>query len=180
MSHSAKINSQALVSVTRSRLLFPVSAHVSSPADPKDTLAGGVEVSPGRAPVLGGPGKSNPLANTEQVKAHQKELATQVAESVVASGGAREQLFETLRRRWPSSRGSTRNSSSPPNNLDKRNALTASSPAKFLRINPALFYEDLKGVYADKSRLLGRKAPVITIAGDCHLGNLGNHPGGRR
>jgi uncharacterized protein (DUF2252 family) len=54
-----------------------------------------------------------------------------------------------------------------------RDKLIASSPAKFLRTNPGLFYQDLKGPYAAESKLLDRKAPQITIDGDAHLGNFG-------
>jgi len=62
----------------------------------------------------------------------------------------------------------------PAETLHKRNEMTASSPAKFYRVNPALFYDDVLGVYFNMSNLLGdRKAPEIIIAGDCHLGNFG-------
>ena len=61
----------------------------------------------------------------------------------------------------------------PAERLEKRNTMMVSSPAKFLRMNPALFYQDVKGPYAPKASLLDRPAPVITIAGDCHMGNLG-------
>ncbi|MBT9585127.1 DUF2252 family protein [bacterium] len=62
----------------------------------------------------------------------------------------------------------------PPDTLQRRNEMTVSSPAKFYRVNPALFYDDVLGVYFNMSNLLDpRKAPEIIIAGDCHLGNFG-------
>ncbi|MBN9418429.1 MAG: DUF2252 family protein [Candidatus Eremiobacteraeota bacterium] len=61
-----------------------------------------------------------------------------------------------------------------PETLKKRNEITVSSPAKFFRVNPALFYDDVLGVYNSLSLLIpDRKAPEIIIAGDCHLGNFG-------
>lgn len=61
-----------------------------------------------------------------------------------------------------------------PETLAKRNQITVSSPAKFFRVNPALFYDDVLGVYLQLSNLIpDRKAPEIIIAGDCHLGNFG-------
>lgn len=61
-----------------------------------------------------------------------------------------------------------------PDVLQKRNEITVSSPARFFRVNPALFYEDVLGVYFGLSNLIeNRKAPEIIIAGDCHLGNFG-------
>lgn len=54
-----------------------------------------------------------------------------------------------------------------------KDKLIVSSPAKFLRVNPALFYVDLKGPYAGLSQLLDRPSPTITIDGDAHLGNFG-------
>ena len=54
-----------------------------------------------------------------------------------------------------------------------KDKLMVSSPAKFLRVNPALFYQDLKGPYAQMSQLLDKPAPQITIDGDAHLGNFG-------
>lgn len=61
-----------------------------------------------------------------------------------------------------------------PQTLQKRNEITVSSPAKFFRVNPALFYDDVLGVYFNSSNLIPeRKAPEIIIAGDCHLGNFG-------
>lgn len=61
-----------------------------------------------------------------------------------------------------------------PETLAKRNQITVSSPAKFFRVNPALFYDDVLGVYFNLSNLIpDRKAPEIIIAGDCHLGNFG-------
>lgn len=61
-----------------------------------------------------------------------------------------------------------------PETLVKRNQITVSSPAKFFRVNPALFYDDVLGVYYNMSNLIpDRKAPEIIIAGDCHLGNFG-------
>jgi uncharacterized protein (DUF2252 family) len=61
----------------------------------------------------------------------------------------------------------------PQATLAVKNKLMASSPAKFLRVNPALFYQDLKGPYASRAQLLKRAAPQITIDGDAHLGNFG-------
>jgi hypothetical protein len=62
----------------------------------------------------------------------------------------------------------------PQETLKKRNDITASSPAKFYRVNPALFYDDVLGVYFNMSNLLdSRRAPEIIVAGDCHLGNFG-------
>ena len=61
-----------------------------------------------------------------------------------------------------------------PETLKKREQMTVSSPAKFFRVNPALFYEDVLGVYYNMSNLIPeRKAPEIIVAGDCHLGNFG-------
>lgn len=61
-----------------------------------------------------------------------------------------------------------------PETLKKRNEITVSSPAKFFRVNPALFYEDVLGVYFNMSNLIPeRPAPEIIVAGDCHLGNFG-------
>ena len=61
-----------------------------------------------------------------------------------------------------------------PETLEKRNQITVSSPAKFFRVNPALFYEDVLGVYFNMSNLIPeRPAPEIIVAGDCHLGNFG-------
>lgn len=61
-----------------------------------------------------------------------------------------------------------------PETLQKREQMTVSSPAKFFRVNPALFYEDVLGVYYNMSNLIpGRLAPEIIVAGDCHLGNFG-------
>jgi len=60
-----------------------------------------------------------------------------------------------------------------PDVLRRRQEITVSSPAKFFRVNPALFYDDVLGVYFPMSNLLDREAPPIIIAGDCHLGNLG-------
>ena len=62
----------------------------------------------------------------------------------------------------------------------EKDQLSVNSPAKFLRVNPALFFQDMKGPYAHASHLLGpspsggsRPSPIITIAGDAHLGNFG-------
>ncbi|MFN8612130.1 MAG: DUF2252 family protein [Vulcanimicrobiota bacterium] len=61
----------------------------------------------------------------------------------------------------------------PQDVLLRRNQLTVSSPSRFFRVNPALFYQDVMGCYFEMSNLLDRKAPEIIIGGDCHLGNLG-------
>jgi uncharacterized protein (DUF2252 family) len=61
----------------------------------------------------------------------------------------------------------------PQDVLLRRNQLTVSSPSRFFRVNPALFYKDVTGCYFEMSNLLDRKAPEIVIGGDCHLGNLG-------
>ena len=61
-----------------------------------------------------------------------------------------------------------------------KDKLMVTSAAKFQRVNPALFYEDVKGPYAGESQLLDRPCPTTTaegkpiyIVGDAHLGNLG-------
>ncbi len=47
------------------------------------------------------------------------------------------------------------------------------SPATCFRMFPSLFHADMRGAYAEESRLLDRPSPQIIINGDCHLGNYG-------
>lgn len=132
---------------------------------PRDQLVGSVESlpSPGRPQLTrtGGPSGATLAAAQEQV-------------AWQAAGLARPDL---LREADPAVRFVHRFNSEldlAPEVLEKRNELTASSAAKFFRVNPALFYEDVLGVYNQLSLLIpSRPSPPIIIAGDCHLGNFG-------
>jgi uncharacterized protein (DUF2252 family) len=57
--------------------------------------------------------------------------------------------------------------------LAQREAMMGANPATFFRANPGLFYDDLRGAYREQAELLPRRAPLMLIAGDCHLGNFG-------
>ena len=129
-----------------------------------DSLGSSVETQlPGR-PQLCAPG---PWTRPEVAQ-------SQLAVALKAAGISR---LEVLRDAEPAVRFVHRFNSElqlDPETLQKRNEITVSSPAKFFRVNPALFYDDVLGVYFNMSNLIpDRKAPEIIIAGDCHLGNFG-------
>jgi len=121
---------------------------------------------PYRAALL--PGQMLSFADPQKVATSQAKLALQ------AAGLSR---LDVLRDEQPAVDFVHRFNSElelPADVLQKRNEITVSSPAKFFRVNPALFYEDVLGVYFGMSNLIeSRKAPEIIIAGDCHLGNFG-------
>ncbi|MGV8121848.1 MAG: DUF2252 family protein [Candidatus Xenobiia bacterium LiM19] len=60
-----------------------------------------------------------------------------------------------------------------PELLKEKYELMKKDTLSFLRATPALFIQDMKGPYSDSSRLLPRKAPLMTIDGDLHIGNFG-------
>lgn len=60
-----------------------------------------------------------------------------------------------------------------PELLKEKCALMKKDTLSFLRATPALFIRDMKGPYSDSSQLLPRKAPLLTIDGDLHIGNFG-------
>lgn len=55
----------------------------------------------------------------------------------------------------------------------RRKALHKGGAAMLYRMFPLRFQEDLRGPYADAARLLPKAGPVVTLAGDGHLGNFG-------
>ena len=65
----------------------------------------------------------------------------------------------------------------PPERLAGKEALLRQDARSFFSANPALFYADLNGAFADKKALLGRPAPRLVIDGDAHLGNFGTFRG---
>jgi len=65
----------------------------------------------------------------------------------------------------------------PPERLAGKAAVLRKDAASFFSANPALFYADLNGAFADKKSLLGRPAPNLLIDGDAHLGNFGTFRG---
>lgn len=60
-----------------------------------------------------------------------------------------------------------------PEGQQERDENMRKSPATCFRMFPSLFHADMRGAYAEQSRLLDRPSPQIVINGDCHLGNYG-------
>lgn len=55
----------------------------------------------------------------------------------------------------------------------RRTELMAGGATMLYRMLPLLFQEDLRGAYKAASQLLPQPGPIVTLAGDCHLGNFG-------
>ncbi len=59
-----------------------------------------------------------------------------------------------------------------PEDTAKKNELMKDSVLAFYRATPPLFYNDIFGVYSEKSSLLPHP-PEVTVNGDIHIGNFG-------
>lgn len=55
----------------------------------------------------------------------------------------------------------------------RRSLLVEGGPEMLYRMYPHQFQEDLRGPYLEMAQLLPRAGPILTLAGDCHLGNFG-------
>jgi uncharacterized protein (DUF2252 family) len=55
----------------------------------------------------------------------------------------------------------------------EKDELMRESAMMFLKANPALFYEDVRGPYAAKTQLLSRPCPTGTLVADAHILNFG-------
>ncbi|TSC34479.1 DUF2252 family protein [Corallococcus sp. Z5C101001] len=65
----------------------------------------------------------------------------------------------------------------PPARLKEKLAQMRESPSAMFRAMPALFHSDVRGPYAQGTRLTDRPAPDIRVVGDPHVGNLGTFRG---
>lgn len=60
-----------------------------------------------------------------------------------------------------------------PEDRAEKDKLMRESAMMFLKANPALFYEDMRGLYADKTQLLSRPCPEGPLVADGHILNFG-------
>ncbi|MBS2039297.1 DUF2252 family protein [bacterium] len=144
-------------------LRTPTAAPPTEPS--RDGLVGSVEAVPTR------PGVAPPVVLPQQLARDQQELALSLARCAGTNlpGG----LARSPQEGVDFVNQFNSELELPQDVLLRRNQLTVSSPSRFFRVNPALFYKDVMGCYFEMSNLLDRKAPEIIIGGDCHLGNLG-------